>query len=90
MKLIFVLFQILCIDEATANVDHQTDHLIQETIRSEFVNTTVMTIAHRINTIMDSDSILVMDNGRVAEFAPPSTLCNDPESLFYRLVHTDR
>ncbi|XP_014780308.1 ATP-binding cassette sub-family C member 10 isoform X1 [Octopus bimaculoides] len=82
--------KILCIDEATANVDHQTDYLIQQTIRSEFANTTVMTIAHRINTIMDSDSILVMDNGRVAEFAPPSTLCNDPESLFYRLVHTDR
>lgn len=49
-----------------------------------------MTIAHRINTIMDSDSILVMDNGQIAEFAPPNTLLKDPESLFYKLVYSDR
>lgn len=82
--------KILCIDEATASIDHQTDQLIQQTIRTEFANSTVMTIAHRINTIMDSDSILVMDNGQIAEFAPPNTLLKDPESLFYKLVYSDR
>ena len=65
----------------------ETDMLIQETIRTEFVDSTVLTIAHRINTIMDSDRVLVMSEGRVAEFAPPGRLLQDAESLFYGLVH---
>lgn len=66
--------QILMMDEATASVDLETDSLIQKVIRDKFANCTVLTIAHRLNTIMDSDQVLVMDAGRNAEFDSPHTL----------------
>ncbi|XP_071499551.1 ATP-binding cassette sub-family C member 3-like [Diadema antillarum] len=66
--------KILVLDEATAAVDLETDDLIQATIRTEFSECTVITIAHRLNTIMDSTRILVMDAGQIAEFGTPSEL----------------
>ena len=59
---------------ATASVDVETDKFLQETIRSEFADRTILTIAHRINTIMDSDRILVLSAGRVAEFDTPENV----------------
>lgn len=77
--------KVLVLDEATAAVDVQTDKIIQETIRSEFKDKTILTIAHRLDTIMDSDRILVLERGRVKEFDTPGNLLNNKESEFYSL-----
>ncbi|KAF9213044.1 hypothetical protein BGZ59_005984 [Podila verticillata] len=79
--------KILVLDEATAAVDVETDELIQKTIRKEFKERTILTIAHRIKTIMDSDKILVLEKGCVEEFESPATLVQNHESLFYKLAH---
>ena len=72
-------------DEATASVDADTDTRIQRVMRTEFKKSTCITVAHRINTIMDSDHILVMDDGRVAEFDTPKELVSK-NGLFKDLV----
>ncbi|GAB2262731.1 hypothetical protein Droror1_Dr00003728 [Drosera rotundifolia] len=78
--------KILVLDEATASVDSATDNLIQRIIRSEFKDCTVLTIAHRIPTIMDSDLVLVLSDGRVAEFDSPARLLDERLSIFMMLV----
>jgi ATP-binding cassette, subfamily C (CFTR/MRP), member 1 len=74
--------KILFVDEATANVDKTTDELIQKVLRTKFIDRTLITIAHRLNTIIDYDRILVMDNGQAAEFGTPSELLNMPNGIF--------
>ncbi|ORZ37666.1 P-loop containing nucleoside triphosphate hydrolase protein [Catenaria anguillulae PL171] len=77
--------KIVIFDEATSATDAETDAIVQRTIRQEFKECSVLTIAHRINTIYDSDMILVLDQGKVAEFAPPQELLKNEESLFTKL-----
>ncbi|NXE20453.1 MRP6 protein, partial [Ardeotis kori] len=77
--------KILILDEATAAVDLETDLQIQSTLRTQFKDSTVLTVAHRINTIMDCDRILVLENGRVAEFDTPEHLIAQ-KGLFYGLM----
>ncbi|GLD66233.1 multidrug resistance-associated protein 4-like protein [Lates japonicus] len=78
--------RILIIDEATANVDPRTDSLIQQTIRDKFQECTVLTIAHRLNTIIDCDRILVLDAGRIQEYDEPYVLLQNQDGLFYQMV----
>ena len=77
---------ILIMDEASASLDNDSDAKIQVVLKEQFKNATKIVIAHRINTIMDSDYILVMDDGKVAEFEPPSVLLGRQESMFSKLV----
>jgi len=72
--------KILVLDEATANVDLETDNLIQTKLRENFRESTVLIIAHRLATVIDADRILVMDGGSAAEFDHPfNLLANGPE-----------
>ncbi|CAI4229334.1 unnamed protein product [Auanema sp. JU1783] len=78
--------KVLVLDEATAAVDVSTDALIQRTIREEFADSTVLTIAHRLNTILDYDRIIVLSEGRVSEFDSPKKLLADKKSDFYSMA----
>jgi ABC-type multidrug transport system fused ATPase/permease subunit len=77
--------RLLVLDEASASIDRETDGFIQKMLRNQFPNTTLVTIAHRLNTIIDYDAILVMDDGRLAEFGSPLELI-ERNGLFRELV----
>lgn len=77
--------RVLVLDEATASVDMETDKIVQQTIRSQFKDCTIITIAHRLNTIMDSDKILVLDRGEIVEFGSPDKLLKD-KGPFWKLT----
>ena len=70
---------------ATANVDPRTDAFIQATIRSEFSQQTVLTIAHRLNTVIDYDRVMVLDAGRLMQFDRPLALIDQGEGIFFEL-----
>lgn len=78
--------RIVIMDEATASVDADTDARIQRVFRLEFNSATCITVAHRLNTIMDSDYVLVMDDGMAAEFDKPSNLLSKEDGIFKSLV----
>ena len=73
-------------DEATASVDLATDALIQTMVREAFVDSTVITVAHRLETILDSDRIMALNDGRVEEFDTPRNLLDNPNGLLTSLV----
>ncbi|GAM24551.1 hypothetical protein SAMD00019534_077260 [Acytostelium subglobosum LB1] len=78
--------KIVLMDEATASLDYHTDSIIKETIANNFKNSTVLTIAHRLDTIYDSDRIIVVDKGRLAEFESPELLARNPDSRYTQLL----
>ncbi|XP_037273101.2 ATP-binding cassette sub-family C member 3-like [Rhipicephalus microplus] len=78
--------KILVLDEATSQMDGDTDHLIQATLRDAFAECTVIAIAHRIHTVLDYDKILVMSEGTVLEYGPVKTLLSDTTSAFYAMA----
>lgn len=77
--------KVILLDEATASIDYKSDALIQQTIREEFSGSTILTIAHRLRSIVDYDKILVMDAGKVVEYDDPYALIVNKESLFYSM-----
>jgi len=79
---------ILVLDEATAAVDVRTDALIQKTIREEFKSCTMLIIAHRLNTIIDCDRVLLLNAGQVLEFDTPEDLLSNEESAFAKMVQS--
>ena len=79
--------KVLILDEATASIDVETDFAIQKTIREHFRDSTVLVIAHRLGTIIDSDLIIVLDSGKITEFGPPRSLLASRASSLSRLVH---
>ena len=79
--------KIIIMDEATANIDIKTEVKIQNALKYVFENSTVITVAHRIKTIINYDRILVMDNGEVVGFDKPDVLLNKSDSLFYQLYN---
>ncbi|KAM0824196.1 hypothetical protein ACQ4PT_070390 [Festuca glaucescens] len=78
--------KILVLDEATSSVDPKTDSLIQETLKQQFAGCTVITIAHRITSVLDSEKVILLDNGEIVEHDSPAKLLEDSSSLFSKLV----
>ncbi|KAL0304367.1 UNVERIFIED_CONTAM: ABC transporter C family member 10 [Sesamum radiatum] len=78
--------KILVLDEATASIDNTTDMILQKTIRTEFADCTVITVAHRIPTVMDSTMVLAISDGKLVEFDEPMKLMKREDSLFGQLV----
>ncbi|XP_060971323.1 ABC transporter C family member 10 [Cannabis sativa] len=79
--------RILVLDEATASIDNATDMILQKTIRTEFADCTVITVAHRIPTVMDCTMVLAMSNGKIIEYEEPMKLMKKEGSLFGKLVN---
>jgi len=72
-------------DEATANIDYQTEQNIQNSLHNILIESTIITIAHRIKTILSYDRILVLEKGKIIEFDTPNNLLNNKNSFFYKL-----
>ena len=79
--------RLLVLDEATSAVDGTTDEFVQQMLRSQFPDTTLLTIAHRLNTVIDYDKVIVMDKGKVAEFGSPRDLLEDETGMFTAMVN---
>lgn len=80
------LSQVLILDEATAAVDPETEATVQNTLQNEFADCTVLTIAHRLQTVVTCNRILVMSEGKIVEFDAPTTLLSRPDSEFSKLM----
>jgi len=79
--------KVLILDEPTSSVDTQTDARMQELIRDEFQDHTVIMIAHRLSSLLAFDRVVVLDKGQLLEFGNPTELLNDSASYFSRLYN---
>ena len=73
-------------DEATAHIDNKTDEIVQTILATQFTNSTILTIAHRLRTVIKYDKIMYIEEGRISEFEDPYLLLQNPQSKFYQLV----
>lgn len=80
--------RILIIDEATSSIDSDTDMLIQRVLRDRFQGRTVIAVAHKLDTVLDFDRVIILDKGRIVEVGNPQELLTIPESAFYALHHS--
>ena len=79
--------KVIILDEATSSVDQKTEDIISSAVETMFKDSTVIIIAHRINTVKKCDRIIVMDDGKIAEIGKPDELIKDPNSKFYSLYY---
>lgn len=82
--------KVLVMDEATANIDKQTDEIVQNVIKENFKESTKIVIAHRLNTIIDADRVIVLDKGQIKEEGNPKDLLNNPNSFFYKIAKIEK
>ena len=82
MRVLMAPKRLMILDEATANIDVKTERLMQDAVRKEFKHSTMFIIAHRLQTVLDCDRILIMDKGKIAEFDTPHNLLQNPQSIF--------
>ncbi|KAF0689265.1 Aste57867_19277 [Aphanomyces stellatus] len=78
--------KVVILDEATAAIDHETDQLLQKVIREEFAPSTVLTIAHRLDTVLDYDRIMVLDQGELVQCDTPEALIGQGNGIFYEMI----
>jgi ABC-type multidrug transport system fused ATPase/permease subunit len=78
--------RVVCLDEATASVDLETDKVMQDVIADRFASRTILTIAHRINTIIENDKVVCLERGELAAMASPAELLRDKNGMFAKLV----
>jgi ATP-binding cassette subfamily C (CFTR/MRP) protein 1 len=81
--------RIVVLDESTSAIDEDSDQLIQRLVREQMADKTILTIAHRLDSIMDYDRVIVLEKGEILEFDTPSKLLTDTSSAFYALRNAD-
>ncbi|XP_042487872.1 ABC transporter C family member 7-like [Macadamia integrifolia] len=86
VRVLLKMNKIIVLDEATASVDSATDYIIQQTLRQHFSGSTVITIAHRLTSVLDVDKVLLLDDGLVLEYDSPTKLLDIKSSSFAKLV----